>query len=208
VVETYNVTVCNSDDLGLFHESVAATHFDLHVHDNAHVGVWAQRCESLEVLGVSMIERNLLAGVALVESGAAVLRDGEFNGSLAGVSLWSSLDSSEPVGDGIHVVRPAGSVRLENISMSDNERVGLLLTAYDEEWDDFVVEDVAVTGSGEELGAIAQGSAIPDGWDQAVTRTGTVVENDASHEGTLNFFQTVDDVVPNVEDILLYLDAL
>lgn len=205
-VETQNVTVCNGE-LGMFHDSSRVLHVDLEVVDTSYVGVWAQRCHAVELSGQTALLRNALGGTVFVQTDEAIVNGGEIRDTVLLPGVWG-LDGRIDVGDGVQVTQPEGPVTLRNLTLSANERVGLLLSLNDNEWDDLQIESISVDGSGDMLGAVAQGARVPDDWDREITRMGATIDNDVAVEDNLPRFQAVEGAIPQIDDTLAFLESL
>jgi hypothetical protein len=92
-------------------------------------------------------------------------------------------------GDGLHLVRSEGALR--SISLENNERVGLLVELGGASTDLLDLQSVEVSGSGEQLGAVAQGGTVEPAWDEQVERQGATTANDTAFEGTLAIAEAV-----------------
>lgn len=180
LVNTERVELCECDGVGLLQDSATSVHVDLVATGNRHGGVWVQNSPSFELSGSeSRFTDNGLAGVIAVDTGDVALRDGVLEGTREQQRLFDQL-GAVTLGDGLHMVRPWGRVTLERVTFSQNARVGVLFDLEGSAPVDLSVADVVVDGTGDQLGAVAQGetAAIPEGWDEGVTRLGDTVEND------------------------------
>ncbi len=207
-VSTSAITVCESDVFGLFHDNVSAEHRDLVAQDNGYGGVWAQSVSSLSITGTSEFVRNGFAGVAAFDSSGVEVSGATVEATESKLSLVGQT-GSVTVGDGVHVVRSAGM--LENLLLTNNERVALLLDFGGDGSSNAVsLLDVTVDGSGDALGAIAQNGQIAATWDAQVTRQGTTMSNDVAFAGTLAVADIVGPVcLPSPGDLDgMGLDAL
>lgn len=200
-VETSRLEVCDCEGLGLFHDSAEASHIDLSATANDDAAVWVQRSPRFELAGESEVSDNRLAGVVLIEVGDAVLSSARVARTEEITRVYGM--SRVTVGDGVQVVRPSGSVALRALELVENGRVGLLLDLADGDADEVSLTDVVVDGQEGQLGAIAQGSGVPGGWDEGVTRRGATPENDAEHDGSLSTVSAVErEDVPAVDAII------
>lgn len=206
-VETSDVTVCEGGT-GLFHNGGRVTHTDLVVTENMYGGLWVQHSPSVEISGTATrFSGNTIAGLLLLENENTVVRGGRIESTEA--SRIIEMDGSTKIGDGLQIIQPAGPVRLENLMLSGNERVGLLLNLSADARDDLVIENVTVEGSGEALGAIAQGVDMTEGWDQGVERSGDTLENDRNFSGTLPIMRASEIVESSsAENVLEHLESL
>jgi len=184
-IVTDAVTANGSEGLGLMHDDVTARHRGLTAVGNYEAGVWAQHCTTFELSGSgSTVSDNGFAGVVLVDSSDVTIADARVDASAAMVSTvgqWGAIE----VGDGLHIVEPVGPITLRDLSLSGNERVGLLVDLQGGSTDTLFIEGVVVSGSSGQLGALAQDGDVVEGWDASVTREDATLANDAAFEGTL-----------------------
>jgi len=201
-IETDNVEVCDGDGFGFLHDSVTANHANLKVRNNGDAGLWVQKSPSFQISGNGTeIKSNRFAGVVLFEVGDTVIQDAKMDENIITTRVFEETGSID-VGDGIQIVKPAGHVTLQNLSMSNNERVGILLDLGGGSFDNVTIEGVSVEGTGNQYGAIAQNGQIPDSWDSGVTRRGNVSVNDESFMGTLSIVGTVPSKsIPSANDV-------
>lgn len=193
-VETQGLEVCDCEGPGTIHELASVRHVDLSAHGNRDAAVWVQDSPAFELSGAgTSISGNRFAGVVLVDSGEARLAGGTIEGSVTASRIFRTL-GTVAVGDGVQLVRPSGRVDLSSLRLVENERVGLLLELDGSTDPAITLDGVTVSGSGAELGAVAQGPAVPEGWDSGVLREGATGANDAAHTGEL---QIVDLVAPD-----------
>jgi hypothetical protein len=177
-IQSTGITVCDSETFGLMHDGVTAVHDDLTATDNAFSAVWAQEGGSLTVGGSApMLANNGFAGVVsfdvpMVDVGAARIEGTATRTTAAGPVTIRA-------GDGVHVVG-ADELHLTGLTLTNNERVGLLLDLGGMDPTAFDVGTVEVSGEGGSLGAVAQNGEIPVGWDADVMRLGATAANDAA----------------------------
>jgi hypothetical protein len=178
VVETSGLEVSDGEQFGILHESATVRHIDLVARDNGDAALWAQHCPSLEISGAATeLRGNRLAGVVLIDPEEVTLRDAEI--AVTTLAPYTVGESGLfDAGDGVHLVRPAGSVLMEGLSLEGNERVGVLVDLGDEEMEGVTFDGVTVNGSDDQLGVIVQNGTFPEGWDTGVTREGDASGND------------------------------
>jgi hypothetical protein len=99
---------------------------------------------------------------------------------------------------------------LASLSLTENERIGVLLELGGAMLDPGVMAGVSITAtSSSALGVVAQGGAATAGWDDDVTRGGTTSANDAAHTGDLSTVGIVGPCfMPPVDLEIQGLDAL
>jgi hypothetical protein len=188
-VATTDALVSENEGYGLLQDDATVGHVDLVATNNGDAAVWVQSGRSFMLAGEgSMLAGNLLAGVVLVETPNAMIQDATIDTS----SLATRIDGETgmvQVGDGVHaVVESASGLVFDGLSMTGNERTGMLLDVADGSLEGAVM-DVTVDGSGESLGVIGQGPSglIPSGtWDAGVTRLGATAANDAALDEALD----------------------
>lgn len=184
-VRTSDLTVCRNKGIGLLHESCSAEHHGVKIFGNTEAGLWAQKQgTSIELAGFDLTD-NGLGGLVFHESGPLIVHDG----AIASTNLVSKMlgeARAVEMGDGVHLIRPQEEVRLRDLTLQDNARIGLLLQVEGQAPADLSLDGVEVGGAGEQLGAVAQGdqTAIPPGWDDAVSRSPELEANDREHEAT------------------------
>ena len=201
-VESDGLEVCDTDGFGILHHASSGIHVDLNAHDNNAAAVWAQQ-SSLEISGsTSSIVNNRLAGVALLDMETATIADAEISSTSSSVRVIGETGHCES-GDGVQLVDTTGEVLLQNLTLEQNDRVGILLDL-EEAPASLVLQSITVDGVEEQLGAIAQGSAVPDGWDEQVTRSGATEVNDDDFQGTMEVQPTIDmvDIPPGVACVI------
>jgi hypothetical protein len=206
-VETENLEVCESERVGLFHDSADATHLNLRAHNNMDAAVWVQNAAAhrFEVGGAELTD-NGFASLLLMDVGDIVVHDGSIDSTVEVQRFAQGVETGNvTAGDGLHLVRPLGPVVLRDLLFSFNERIGMLLELEGERPVDLSLERVVVDGTGEQLGAHAQGDeqAIPRAWDAEVNREGAPVDNDPRQTDPLTYVALQEDPgnVPNAEDV-------
>jgi hypothetical protein len=130
-----------------------------------------------------MIRDNALAGVVALESNGIHLSSVDIEDTRHRTRIISTTPVD--VGDGVQLLGSTTDITLESLGLTNNERVGVLLDLDGGVFDGIDVRSVDVDGTGEQLGAIAQGGVVPPGWDANVTRSAIVEMNDSAFSGTL-----------------------
>lgn len=111
--------------------------------------------------------------------------------AMSDTTLGADGASLVDVGDGVQVVNSMRGLALDGLDLVDNERVGLLLHMVSDDLSTATMTGITVEGSVEMLGAIAQGTAVPSGWDTSVARTGATIDNDLAFAGVLDIVAVV-----------------
>lgn len=180
------LSVGTTQGIGLAHIGATGAHADVQVRENNVAGVWAESSE-IELSGT--IENNRFAGFVAVDTERVDIHDATIDRTekrLRQVELLGSIE----VGDGIQIVRPSGSTSISGVSLSGNERVGLLLELPPEHGTLALSSvEVNVTEEGE-AGCVAQGDPPPS-WDDDVTRNGTDRVADASKAGMFDVLEVI-----------------
>ncbi len=177
-VQSRALTVCDSESFGLMHDGVTAMHEDLSATDNAFAAVWAQGGGSLSLGGSApVLTGNGFGGVVAFEVPAVSVAGARIEGTSARTTAAGPFTIR--AGDGVHVVG-ADDLRLDALTLNDNERVGLLLDLEGATPTTFDVGTVTVSGAGSSLGAVAQNGDVPADWDTEVMRLGATAANDAA----------------------------
>ncbi len=146
-VSTEELVVSNSEGHGLIHDAVAAIHADLVATDNEKSAVWVQRVDGFELSG---------SGTRLLRNafGAFVGRS-SVNITIADARI-DETRTSEGFADGIHLVDSAVGLTLRRLTLTNNERIGVLADIRGSSSERLVVEGVTVSGVGSQLGALVQ----------------------------------------------------
>jgi hypothetical protein len=171
------------DTFGLMHSEASANHVDLTAEQNGFAGIWVQRSPAFSLSGSrGLLADNGFAGVAVVDTEGARIRDIEVRGVVEGIQLLGI--ETIRAADGIHLL--AADAAIANVTLADNARAGLAVDLGGASTDRLTIDSVTVTGAGNALGAVAQNGVILPGWDQAITRMGPVIGNDAAFAGGLD----------------------
>lgn len=188
-VQTMRVEVCDSEGFGLLHDDSVAKHTDLAGVDNSAAAVWLQNVTGFEMTG--SLERNGFAGLVAVRSSGLTIRDTRVSQTRKRVRIFDQRMTVE-VGDGLQLVGTSQNVKLERVSASGNERVGVLF-----DLEGAVMEAGSVAGlelkdtPSDALGIISQNGTTPMGWDDAVQRDPIALANDSAFAATLTIVGVV-----------------
>lgn len=160
----------------------------LRVRANDGIGVVVQDATSAELEVLS--ERNFAAGLLAVDVARLRLED-----SVLREHARSEVVAGPGVvifGDGAQIVRSFSDLRLDGLEVDQSFRVGLLLVAENQRLEANMFQDVRITGSDDQLGAIRLGGEADPDWDQDILRSPAVLANDAAQQGDLPFFDRLD----------------
>ncbi len=186
-VATTDLVVTGSDDVGVFQSEGSAEHDRVDLRGNAFGGLWTQLATVTEVRGGSL-EGNGLVGVHALEVDELTLVDLAITGTLARTRVVGA--GSLEVGDGIQVVRPTRAT-LGRLTLADSARVGLLADGGGGSLAGVSVSESTVSGTGAQLGAIAQNGEVASGWDAGMERDAVTTANDAAFVGELGILGVV-----------------
>lgn len=146
----------------------------------AQAGVWVERGATLSVEG-GTFTANRGASIAAVGATRLEVRETVIaDTALAPIPSMGGT-SLERMGDAIHVAQrapTASEVELRDLSLMNNERVGVVL---DGAMSPLIlsITGTRVETTGTQLGALAQNiAALPAAWDAEVTRVGSAVALD------------------------------
>ncbi len=182
-VSSTGLEVTGSEGYGILQSEATATHADLLAESNDQAAIWVQSSGGVSITN-SMIRDNALAGVVALESSNINLSSVDIEATRTRTRIVSTMPVE--VGDGVQFLGSTTNVTLESLGLTNNSRVGVLIDLDGGVFDGIDLRSVNVDGSGEQLGAIAQGGVIPPGWDTNVTRSSVIEMNDTAFSGTLD----------------------
>ncbi len=174
--------VTGSEGYGVLQSEATATHGDLLAQGNSEAALWVQSSGGMTVTN-GMITDNALAGVVALESSGIDLSGVDIQNTSTRTRIISTMPVE--VADGVQLLGSTTDITLESLGLVNNGRVGVLLDLDGGVFDGIDVRSVDVDGSGEQLGAIAQGGVVPPDWDTNVTRSALIEANDTAFSGTL-----------------------
>jgi hypothetical protein len=178
-VETDRLVLCDNEGAGALHDGAQAVHRALDASGNEDAALWVQRVDGFTLEGATLTG-NRLAGVVLVDASLAVIEDSSIEGTREATRIVD--DSELRVGDGVQAILPsAAGLRLAGVTLSRNERAGIVLQTADGVVPASVATGVVVEAEGDALGAIAQSESAlldPSVWGAGLERRGTAVAND------------------------------
>lgn len=184
VVTSNEMTVCENDGFGLVHSDAGGRHTDLVGASNSNAALWAQQTSGLEIDGAGTVfSDNEFAGMVFIDSSDI----GVTGASVEGTRLATrtvGLTGRVDVGDGIQLVRSTSAIAIDAVTLTDNERAGLLLDLGAADTSGVGLTSVNASGTGAQLGVIAQSGTIGMGWDSGVTRSADLSTNDAAFQAS------------------------
>ncbi len=193
-LEGLRVTVSDNDRYGVLLSGATGLLEDLVAERNGDAALWVAGSDDFELCGTATtLSDNAFAGAVVVGSSGVRLADG---------SVAATAEQERPVGalgvlrvgDGVHVIDATGPIQLQDVTLSDNDRSGILVDLGSMGTGNVTFAGVTVSGSGAQLGAVAgrPGGAgqltaeAPAGWDSGITRSGAVGTNDAMFTGSIS----------------------
>lgn len=193
-VSTRDLAVDGNQGYGLLHDGSIAAHENLVATGNGDAALWVQRSSSFALTGENTeVSGNVLAGLVVVDTPDVLVRGATFRNNTLGTRISGTIGRVD-TGDGIQAqISDGAGLVIDNVTMVGNERVGVILDVASGNVDGAVM-NVSVDGSGEQLGAIAQG---PDGlidtgaWDATITRLGDTTINDEALSEKLSVLEIV-----------------
>jgi len=186
IVDTDGMTLTDNQGVGIMHDAAMVHHHDFTATGNAGNSVlWIQNVTSFTLDGTgSLLSNNMHAGIVAVTSSGITLRDARIEGTVDGMVVPTGT-SPVPVqmGDGIMLSHASLDAVIENVTLSDNARVGLIMDLSLPDGSAGMLDTMSLTGltveaSGTQFGALCQNGTWPMGWDSGVMRTGTAGTND------------------------------
>ncbi len=189
-VTTNGIQVSSGGGYGILQSEATATHTDIVALDNANAALWVQNSGGFSVTN-GMLANNGMAGVVGLESSGISIAQSDIETT----QLMTRIVGTMPVmvGDGVHLLGSTTDISLDQVGLTDNGRVGVLVDLEGADFSGITLSAVDVTGTGT-YGAIAQDGTIPTDWDANVTRDSVLQAADEAFAGTL---QTVGIVGPS-----------
>jgi len=195
-VDTSDLTICDGDAYGAIFAGARARHENLVATGNGNAALWAQGSDMLEVVGAgSRLSDNRFAGVVAVDSANVHLSDATVEDTEEVVRVAGEVGTIE-VGDGIQLVRSTTGVVLSDLTLSGNQRAGILVELGGGSTSGLSIDGVAASATGDALGVVAQGGMLESGWDGGVARMGAAEGNDASFLSSGDVLDVVGVVAP------------
>lgn len=195
-VTTNGIVLSDGEGFGLLQDSSTSTHTGLSATGNRFAGLWTQRSPSFVVTAdmPSTISGNGLAGLVSVETEALEVHGARIAGTTEQVSTVGET-GIRMAADGVHLMEGTGTAILDDVTLVDNARVGLLVDVRAEgDLPRVTLTAVTVDATGTALGAVAQsptGVVSSGGWDSGITRQGAAALNDSSITSRLDVLGAV-----------------
>ncbi|MCZ7681301.1 MAG: hypothetical protein M5U28_21940 [Sandaracinaceae bacterium] len=171
---------------GMLHYGGRGVHEGLALRGHAAGGLLAQDLDALEVRDAD-VSGNEFAGVIAVRVDSFVLEGSVVEATELAVQSYRL--GSVRVGDGVHLVAPAGDVTVRATAFDANGRAGVLADLGGGDTASFTLEDVTVNAPADAYGFVVQNGATTSGWDGDVSRTGAAATADAGFGGGLDVFE-------------------
>ncbi|MFK8001756.1 MAG: right-handed parallel beta-helix repeat-containing protein [Polyangiales bacterium] len=189
------VEIRGSEGLGLLADDSSGVQSDLLVESCSFGGAWIQRTSEMQFDRISMMD-NGLAGL-VSQSSTLTINEGLITGTTLQQALHAG-DRSVTTGDGVQINDPLG-VTIEGLSLTGNERVGLVVDLASQPIANVQVRSLSVEG--ESLGALVQqDGTVARGWDAAVTRDATTQTNDTAQSLPLDLVGSLlEDSIPSAD---------
>ncbi len=198
-VTSTRLSVCDGSDFGILHEGGTGDHTDLEVTHNGSGGLMAGATQMLRISGPgSSLYANGAVNVLVLDARDVMMRDAQIGGALLKASNLraGTLGDTIDLGDGIQLLGTYENVILEDVTLTDNERAGLVVDVGMDGGAGITFTNVSVNGSGSMLGAIGgtvdapSGQLVPaavgGGWDTGISRLGATAANDGAWAGNLD----------------------
>lgn len=178
LLRTRNALFGNNEGWGVVQSDASSDHTDIEVRDNKNIGLWVQDSigsadqPALRVTGSSSwFHGNLGGGIFMLNSGFVELRDLRASSSILRTVATSDM-SVEEMADGLQITDLQGDLTLRDVTLADNERIGLLITGAPPQSAAIDIGGVSITGDGQ-LGMITQ-AGFPAPASSAVVRDPTL----------------------------------
>jgi hypothetical protein len=186
-VTTDGLQVTGGRGFGIAQHGSRAAHTGLVVQGNDDVGLWLQNAAGsagapvLAVGGQSRLDKNRGGGLFVLASGGVELDDLEVSSTTKKTVTAGTLGAVE-MADGIQLAALTGGVTLQNLKISGNARVGILLSGKPPA-EKVALSGVVITGPGK-YGLIPENDFVPDASWQ-FTRDTQLEQADKNLSGTL-----------------------
>lgn len=182
VIESAGLRAENTEGVAIFQNTGSARHLDLEVRASRNAGVWSQFASAVELSGT--IEMSRFAGVVSLETGTLMVHDAEIAATEKVLHIIGETRATE-IGDGLEIRGPMQSVTLQNLSLENNERAGVLFDFEGAGVPALSLSGVTVTVTSTiEAAVVAQGGVPPAGWDSGVMRRGKTEAEDRALTST------------------------
>lgn len=175
-VTTSQLRAEDGEGFGVLHlEQSTGTHTNLAINRNERAGLWCQGADALEVAGNA--DENGAAGMVVIDCANVNLHDLQVGRSRSRLETVGPTETAT-ISDGIQLQGSTLGLRLTNVRLTDNARVGLLLHLNGEMIGAGVITNVNVMGPSGANGAVAQTGTVAANWDSGITRDSNTLAND------------------------------
>lgn len=197
-VTTVRLRVCDGSDYGILQEGGSAQHTELEVCGNATGGLMIADAVQIQIDGSSRLLDNGAINALLLRSRNVTFRDVDLSRAVLTPAFLKSETSTLPImlGDGLQLIGTYENVVLENVTLTDNQRAGLVVDLGAVGTPPPTFTAVTVSGTGTQLGAIGgtvdamtvqlAPVAPGSGWDIGITRAGATLANDSALMSSLD----------------------
>lgn len=175
--ESTDLVVADNESQGIVQIASTALHTNLTASGNGETAIFVQDATALTIEGGELSD-NALAGIIARDSTGISLHDLSIRDTRLATTVVDT--GSAEVGDGIQLTGSTDDVDVDTVTLSGNQRAGLLIDLHGGTGAGVHLAGLTVDGTGDQYGVIAQDGTPADGWDEGVTRLGATVLNDAS----------------------------
>lgn len=194
-VSSDSLSTTSVEGVGLFVAGASGSHANLTSMGNQQPGVWLQDADNVRFSGIgTALDDNGRAGIVALRSSGIEIADASVTATRTVPSITGT------VGDGIQLVESSNGIVLRDLALDGNERAGLVLDLSGGSTSTLTLSGIDVTGTGTQLGAIAQNGDIVPGWDDGIMRLGVTGANDAAIIGDLDVLVAVSDL-PQADEV-------
>jgi hypothetical protein len=181
---TEDLELLDNEGYGVVQDGGTAEHLRPVIIGNNEPGIWAQAQAATSIAGDGTeIAGNRLAGIVVVAPEQVSVRDARISATRIAPRIMGEIGEVR-VGDGVHAIAEDGDgLTFEDLLMTENERVGLLLDLQEATADRAMFTRVTVDAPDDGFGAVAQTPAGPIAlgeWGAAIERRGAALTADGA----------------------------